>query len=796
MLADKIEETIKTNLKTIADHFGEEDRAVRERQIRLYRKLKYYWNGFTRIWYSETAHDWRVWGNLSDDSDGDDSYYDKPVNIFKAYLESIIAALSISTPGIRCAPDDADNPLDISTAKAGNKIAELIAKHNNVTFLWLHALYIYCTEGMVACYSYSKEDDSYGTYEEKEYKDDVEERYICPSCGEQISDTLFTQAEQDEFMPDDGDIEINNLIENEGMITCPECSEMIDPDLEKSKLVVTKLTGITHKPKTRQCMEVYGGLYVKVPNYAMKQEDIPYLIFSYETHYANALDRFPFLRDKIMKGGSTYAASGIGDPYERWGRLSTQYYGEYPINNVTIRNIWLRPASYNILSSDTDVAELKKQFPNGCKIVFVDDCIASAENESLDDCWTLTHNPLSDYLQHDPLGLLLVSVQDITNDLISLVIQTIEQGIPQTFVDPAVVNQDEYNQQENTPGALYSTKPQGANKNISESFFTFKAATLSEEVLPFSDRIQQMGQLVSGALPSLFGGQSEAGSKTASEYAMSRSQALQRLQTPWKMLSIWWKEIFSKVVPAYIKDMAEDERLVEKDKQGNYVNVFVRKAEVQGKIGDIELESSEQLPTTWAQIKDVIMKLMELNNPQLLEALFSPENLPWIGEALGLTSFKLPGEDDRQKQYEEIQQLLMSEPIPVEPDPSLLLSAQAGDQNAIMALQNQPTEQPSVPIDSELDNNEVEADICRRFLISEPGRLAKIQNPPGYLNVLLHYKAHREAIEEQMMQQQMQQMQMQQQVPPAAGKKDGNQMPTKNIAAQTGDNDGVRTPIQ
>ena len=39
------------------------------------------------------------------------------------------------------------------------------------------------------------------------------------------------------------------------------------------------------------------------------------------------------------------------------------------------------------------------------------------ENESLDDHWTLTYNPLSDYIHYDPIGLLLSSVQDITNDL-------------------------------------------------------------------------------------------------------------------------------------------------------------------------------------------------------------------------------------------------------------------------------------------------------------------------------------------------------------------------------------------
>ena len=63
---------------------------------------------------------------------------------------------------------------------------------------------------------------------------------------------------------------------------------------------------------------------------------------------------------------------------------------------------------------------MKKKYPNGVKVVVVDDHVAHAENEALDDCWTITNNPLSDHIHFDPIGLLLTSVQDITNDLISL----------------------------------------------------------------------------------------------------------------------------------------------------------------------------------------------------------------------------------------------------------------------------------------------------------------------------------------------------------------------------------------
>src|SRR5690349_16350852 len=163
---EEVDERIQRLLKTVADHFDQEDRAVRERQIRTWRRLKLYWGGFQNTWYSEVAHDWRIWDEETRADDNQDVYYDKPINVFRAYLESIIASLSTAIPPITCFPDDADNPLDISTAKAGDKIAELIYRHNDVSLLWLHALYIFCTEGLIACYAYPKEDEAYGTYQE------------------------------------------------------------------------------------------------------------------------------------------------------------------------------------------------------------------------------------------------------------------------------------------------------------------------------------------------------------------------------------------------------------------------------------------------------------------------------------------------------------------------------------------------------------------------------------------------------------------------------------------------------
>lgn len=754
----KHDEEIERLLKQVTDHFDQEDRSVRERQIRVWRRLKLFWEGFQRVYYSEVAHDWRVWDQEYTEQNSDQSYYDKPVNVFRAYLESIIAALSVTVPPIKCYPDDAENALDLMTAKAGDKIAELVYRHNDVPLLWLHALFIYCTEGLVACYSYPKEDKEYGEYKKEEFEEveEIHEITTCSLCGFEISDNVLNDLQKDEYLPEDHDVPVHDMVLNKDMELCPSCMQMMDPDIRKSPLVVTRLTGVTTHPKSRQCLEVYGGLYIKVPVYARKQCDIPYLGFSYESHFANVVERYPHLRGKIKGGdGKIGGPTGTYSPYEQWGRLSPQYQGEYPINTVTVRNFWLRPSAFNILHDEDEVEKLRKKFPDGAKVVLVNDQFADAENSALDDCWTLTYNPLSDYLHHDPIGLLLTSIQEITNDLISLTLQTIEHGIPQTFADPTVLDFNAYRQMEVLPGGVYPATPR-AGQSVQNGFYEVRTATLSSEVLPFGQNIQSLGQLVSGALPSLFGGQMNE-SRTASEYSMSRAQALQRLQNTWKIFTLWWKQIFSKVIPAYIKDVQEDEKDVKMDTYGNFVNVFIRKAELEGKIGKIELEANENLPMTWNQRKDVIMQLLQAGNPEILEIIGSPENLPVIREAIGLSEFFVPGEDDRNKQHEEIQQLINSQPLIIPPQVDPMMAMQQGmDPNMMDPAMMQPQTLPSVEIDPEIDNHQIEFDTCRNWLVSEAGRLAKTDNPEGYQNVLLHAKAHLQVL-------QMQQMMMQQQ---------------------------------
>jgi DNA-directed RNA polymerase subunit RPC12/RpoP len=274
-------EKVQRNLLEIVSHFDGEDRFVRERQIRKCRRLKLNWDNIFNVWYSEVAHDWRVWDNSNQD-DGDQAFYDKPFNILRAYSETIIAALSVTTPSAKCYPEDAESSLDTVTAKAGDKIGLLINRHNNTPLLWLHALYIWYTEGPVFFYSYPRADEKYGTYEVNKEEDIAEEKDMikCPACGQMTE----VDETQDTFQP-----------EMQPETNCPSCGELVLMEETTQTFVTTKITGKTKHPKSRVCLEAYGGLYVKIANYAKKPEQTPYLIYSQEIHYATAIEEYDHL---------------------------------------------------------------------------------------------------------------------------------------------------------------------------------------------------------------------------------------------------------------------------------------------------------------------------------------------------------------------------------------------------------------------------------------------------------------------------------------------------------------------
>jgi hypothetical protein len=475
--------------------------------------------------------------------------------------------------------------------------------------------------------------------------------------------------------------------------------------------------------KTRTLIDIFGPLNVKVPYYARRQKDCGYLLHFIEQHFGLVRETYPWIRDKIK------ADYSVADT-DRWTRTPSSF-ASAPrgVDNVTslttVEKLWLRPWMFESLDEKELAQELKGMYPNGCRAVFIGDEIAEVVEENIDDYWEVGKSGPSTYIHSDGIGNSLLPVQELRNILVNLGIETIEHGIPTGFADPAVLDFDEYSNTEVQPGSIYPATPKPGDR-IGDSFYEQKTATLSKEVQPFAQQLDQDGQFVTGSFPSIYGGPTASSSRTASEYDMSRKQALQRLSIAWEYLRLWWSGTINKAVNCFIRYMVDDERYVTKD-AGVYTNVMIKRAELLGK-ANVEPEASEHFPMGALQKKQVLMDLMQLQIPEIQSVIANPENSHNIAAALGFPELYIPGEDQRFKQLVEISELMkVDETI----TPEML---------------------PTVPTEPEIDDEESHVQICKIYLASERGQNLRKLNQVAYQNIKMHLVSHQMSLEAKMAQ--------------------------------------------
>lgn len=677
-------------LLTASDEIIREDNTNRLEYIREIKRRELYVQDHQFVLWDESAADFiSDSSELSERTGLDASLFNRHYNIYKGYLESIVAALSVATPAIQFLPQDGDNPDDIRAARARSRAAHIIIKRNKADILLMRALYILYNQNFVASYVYTDQNSKYGKYRKPKFKTEKFPKSTsrCPHCGDPYSES---------------EIQPGSDLENK-VYQCDKCGNLGQPIEEVVEEERQVEDGYDEEDKSKVCIQVFGPAHVKIPTYATCREECPYLEYAFEQHEA------------IVK--ETYQTTDIGaeqdDPTENRARIN-----QWDLDNprlVTVRKRWLRPSVFWQLDEDTREQYLA-DYPNGILLHIVNDKVLKVEASNLDDYWAISQNPMSLHLHANPIGASLVPIQDMTNDLMNLTLQTIEYGIPDSYADPEVLDFKAYQSTVKKPGQIFPAKPL-AGQRIGDAFHSEKPASLSREVEFFANRLEGAGQFVTGAYPSIYGGQNDSGSKTFSEYSMSRQQALQRLSIVWKFLSYWWADTFKNATDQY-RDMLEWEDKLTEEQNGVYQTTKVSPHELQGEIGEVFPESSEQFPISWAQQKDLIIQLMGMNSEEINTALFSPQNSGILARALGFRDFIIPYEADRYKQLQEIQEILRGEPVQIDP---------------------------------EIDNHAIEFEVCKTWLTSDPGQTMKRENPNLYFAVQNHALEHKQSM---MMQQQ------------------------------------------
>lgn len=691
---DNESQRIDKNILDCYNFYRDEEKDTRNLYIAFWKHLENMFDGIQRTFWDHGTQDWRrvpLEGQSVDSVDP--VLYDKIINIYRAHGESLIAALSIKLPNVVFYPDDADVIEDVETAKAYSKIKELVIKHNQGPLLAMKALYLLFNQGVVAAYIYNRAKKDYGTIRIPQYGDPVNLRHYtatCPAC----SGTIGVVTTKNDEMPVQSEEEF-----------CPDCQTTVTPVIEMQEEQLPQITGYIDEPKSRTVIELFGPMYAHMPFYARSQEHMPYLQLKFEQHNTLLMSLYPNLREKIgIRSGSNIATS------DRAARLfnSLQYSDASTLTTTCCQ--WLRPWAFNCLDKD-EAAFMQEKFPEGCYSVIVNEReVAETLPEKLDDCWEITRNPLSNYIHADPMGKGLAPIQEIITDINDLSLESFLHSIPETFANPKVLDFKSYEKSESKPGMVSPAVPE-MGKSLGDGFHTIKAATLSDEMDIYDKSMQGKAQFVSGAFPSIFGGPNTTGSKTAQEYSESRAMAMQRLNITFTMFKYFWANTCSKAVISYANGMLEDDKTVEiSDKAAaGFVNIWIKQAELTGKVGRVEPDPDEELPTSSSQVRDLYLQLLQLNNPMINDAMLHPMNMQIAKRVIGIPDFYVPGKDQRDKQYAEFADLLKGFPV---------------------------------AIDVDLDDHKLQAQVCESFLVSSTGLAIQKTNPTGYNAIKMHHMEH------------------------------------------------------
>jgi hypothetical protein len=248
-------------------------------------------------------------------------------------------------------------------------------------------------------------------------------------------------------------------------------------------------------------------------------------------------------------------------------------------------------------------------------------------------------------------------------------------------------------------------------QTLANSFYEGARATLSREVGPFWQQLDKDAQFVVGSFPSLYGGPGEGKSRTLGEYQQSRQMALQRLSIAWTFFVTQWAKLMEKCVHLYVENMIDDERYVTSDPQqkDNYVNVWIRKAELTGHVGEVEPEGADAFPVSTPQKQTLFFKLLELNNQFINAALFATPNRRNVADLLSFTDLDIPGEEQVTKQAVEIADIIKGQPVQIDPL---------------------------------VDDNDVHIEMCRYFLAGARGIDLHKTNPQAYMMIEQHLQQH------------------------------------------------------
>lgn len=485
------------------------------------------------------------------------------------------------------------------------------------------------------------------------------------------------------------------------------------------------------KPKKNQTAEVFGCLETKVPIMQKDQCSFPYLLIYKDDDVRNLRQNHPHISKKI-KANEVFLDE---NNYERFARLgilqgarSAFQAGEAIAHLSTEGHAFLRPSCFSDeefnepfteateddLIPDEETGESKapsvrdmlaKVFADkqggftGIHAVYVGHTYSMSWPESMDDC-TITEQP---FVGDGQFGMAVMDPaivgQDRFNTLMNYIAEAFDFGAPSTWVASEKVDFDSYENQKAQPFAIRQLKRLAGNTNsAADNFYREPNPEIPETLQAVIEFLMgEFMQFVLACPPAMWGESSED-TKTASGLAQSRNQALGRMGLLWAPLQKIAARMYYQVALAAANDPDTPEEIIVPVPGGQNTTVRIERLRKGHFMATPDEDSG--FPDSTAAKRATLMNVVQLvaQFPPAAQQFFAaPDNWKELLKLFGIQEMVLPEAEARDKQLEEIEELLNG--VPVEPTPEEVQQAelQAQQQLELHTQQDQAAQLQGMP---------------------------------------------------------------------------------------------------
>lgn len=695
-------------LKNMCQKIAERDLFARIDEILRAAEQRFYWRSMFDIYFNEQNYVWELpnqmpWRTV----DSGDQRLSYAFNIYQARGRGFISQVG-QVPNVRFEAMDPNSPRALQVTSGANCLKAKIESQNDIGQLSKEVARLMYTDGRVCLYS----------------------RWVSDGA---------------EFGYDD-------------QVTVEEIPE----GLGEGRTPPQKLP---RRPRGGEKVDAYGVLETRVPITMRKQSNFPFLQLAFEIDLTTAKSMYPHISNSISgstPGPGEYEFDTVTRVAINQGlRLLTQT-GDTVHQIPTWQRTWMRPAMYAEIEDTNDRLFFERNFPDGVMVAFVGDTYAESRNESMDDHWRVMYPIEGDGQQTPSAGYVMMSVQDAINDLTDLQMETFMKAIPAIYCAKNMVDLQAISKQKSGPGAHYPTKRDlSPEEDLSKSFWPEPEVKFPAEAVAFYKSLWgDISSDLTGLYPSVLGASDPANQTKGGILALA--DASRGFQGPaWRS----WQS-------AYAKSLEQLVRIGAYFRAADAVDGKLKLDIPGGQQTEIDLEdlrpgtyyacpdSDQNLPQTFEEqqraFQYVFEKAAEGFQPAMA-ILAEPKNKILGKKFLGIPGLVIPGADSAEKQMSEIQQLLAEVPVPniqaIAMQGKSMMMSQATGAPPPKPLTPEESFSPSVKIDPEVDDHATEAQACQDWMNSPEGQQAKRDDPRGYLNVRLHYLAHKQAAQNAQMQQ-------------------------------------------